>query len=137
MLTAGSGGTNAGTLYVGDNADTFTAGVPTAPYLVMDVGWNLAAPSQYMVPDDYALALSRISVSGDNGKTVSVYAEVLNGSELWERRAELHVGSGSGEFTLVEGLLTARERIRVRGLVSTGTGQIMVLLSGVLLYVPA
>lgn len=132
VLTTGSGGMNAGHVYVADDGDTFTTGVPTAPYLLMEAGWNVAAPSIYTVPDGYSVVLSELDVSGDNGKTVSVRVEVYNGTSLWERRLEVHVGSGNGRFTLTESALGARERIRVRGLVNTGTGQAMVQLHGVL-----
>lgn len=132
VLTAGSGGANAGAIYIADDGDTFTAGVPTAPYLVLEQGWNVACPSIYTVPDGYSVALSLIDISGDNGKTVSVYVDVYNGTSLWERRLELHVGSGNGWFNMSEAMLTARERIRLRGMVNTGTGQVMVQLHGIL-----
>lgn len=132
VLTAGSGGANAGHVYVADDGDTFTAGVPTAPYLLLEAGWNIAAPSIYTVPDGFQLALTELDVSGDNGKTVSIRLEVHNSTQLWERRFEMHVGSGNGRFMLSEPIAGARERMRLRGLVNTGTGQAMVQIHGVL-----
>ena len=133
VLTAGSGGANAGTIYVADDGDTFTAGVPTAPFFVLEAEWNVSTPSIYTVPDGYSVAMSEIDISGDNGKTVTVLFEVYNGTNLWERRLELHVGSGNGRFTLSEPLLTARERLRFRSKVNTGTGSVMVQLHGILI----
>ena len=132
VLTAGSGGANAGHVYVADDGDTFTAGVPTAPYLVLEEGWNVAAPGTYTIPDGYSVVLSEMDVSGDNGKTVTVILEIYNSTQLWERRFEMHVGSGNGRFMLSEAIVGARDRMRVRGLVSTGTGQVMVQIHGVL-----
>lgn len=132
VLTAGSGGVNAGVLYVADDGDTFTSGVPTVPYMVVDVGWNIAAPSVYTVPDGYELALGRLSVTCDNGKTTTVYVEVYGSTSLWERRMEVHVGSGASETLLSEAVVAARQRVRVRGLVNTGTGNVSVLIMGVL-----
>lgn len=135
VLTAGSGGVNAGDVYVADDGDTFTAGVPTAPYMVLEAGWNIAAPSIYTVPDGYQVVLTELDVSGDNGKTVTVVLEIHNSTQLWERRFEMHVGSGNGRFMLTEPIAGARERLRVRGLVNTGTGQSMVQIHGVLVAV--
>jgi hypothetical protein len=48
VLTAGSGGLNAGVIWCGDG--TFTAGVPATKYRMMEVGMNLDHTFLYTVP---------------------------------------------------------------------------------------
>lgn len=57
VLTAGSGGTAAGTLYVGDGV--VTAGVPATVYAVIDVGDNQTNMALWTVPAGHTLYIHR------------------------------------------------------------------------------
>lgn len=57
VVTAGSGGTAAGTLYVGDG--TVTSGVPATVYAMIDVGDNQTNMAMWTVPAGYTLYIHR------------------------------------------------------------------------------
>lgn len=132
VLTAGAGGVNAGVIYLADASDTFTNGVPTTPFGLVETAWNRSSIPDYLVPDGYELGLAQLQISADNAKTCVIVLEILNGAGLWERRFELHVGSGFAPMSLSEPVLPARERVRVRGYMELTSGSVSVDLSGVL-----
>lgn len=87
VLTAGTGGTNAGDLMVAANTDTFTAGVPTNPYAVAPAGHSLAHDGMYTVPAGKRLLLHEIFWESDASKVLTVYLEWREGASApWKRR---------------------------------------------------
>ena len=69
--TCGSGGVNAGDIYITGNADSTTAGVPDATstsYAVMAAGDNRSADARYLVPTGWTAYIQYVTV-GQNLST--------------------------------------------------------------------
>ena len=62
VLTAGSGGVNAGTIYVGTGS--ITAGVPATKIRAAAVGDNQTQCAVYSVPAGYSLYISNVVLNG-------------------------------------------------------------------------
>jgi hypothetical protein len=70
VTTAGTGLSNAGTIYIGSG--TVTSGVPATVYNVIAIGFDTATSSQYTVPAGYTgyLVIARIGLAQDAGTTL-------------------------------------------------------------------
>lgn len=97
VLTAGSGGTAAGSIYVGTGV--VTAGVPATIYAKVTLGFNTTQMSQYTVPAGYTAYLADVSVSA--------IASAVNQSTLLSFRVRPFGGifSRSGSLVVNGGLV--------------------------------
>lgn len=87
VLTAGSGGANAGIIYVGTG--TVTTGVPAVKHAAVSIGENQTLMSVYTVPAGKNALLRRVTITADSnqsglGKLVSrPFGGVFNTRDKW------------------------------------------------------
>lgn len=95
VITAGSGATAAGQIYVGTGV--ITAGVPAAIYAKITLGWNTTQMSQFTVPAGYTaylldVALSAIASGVNQSTLLSFRVRPLGG--IFSRAGSLVVSGG-------------------------------------------
>ena len=134
VATAGSGGVNAGIIYVGSG--TVTTGVPAVVYGTIGAGDNKSQNATYTVPAGYTLFLDLISgiTAGTAGiATVRLVSSVNAGP--FKTQVKFKAGVNSGVVQLYfDKLLSFTEKtdIEVRALASTGTLDVGATLVGFL-----
>lgn len=87
ITTAGSGGVNAGTVYVGTG--TFTAGVPAVKLDIVSPGKNYTQVGVYTVPANHTLILLQSSLSVGQGKDVIIDFAVRPLGGLMQKRRSI------------------------------------------------
>lgn len=129
VLTAGSGGNNAGNLWVGEG--TFTAGIPATKYFSGDATYNHGLTAYYTVPTGYTAYAREFTVAiSEAGKAAEVIVQTsTNGGTLWVTAASFGMASGPFSQGSVMGLsgLGAGEHLRVLGASEAGTADIIVI----------
>lgn len=85
VVSVGAGGENAGNLFVGDAADTFTSGVPTQPFNAVGIGLNNNRAAIYTVPANRVWVATQFVVSGTSSKveTYSLQSRPLSPGGVW------------------------------------------------------
>jgi hypothetical protein len=99
VLTVGSGGKNAGLIYIGTG--TVTSGVPAVPYNVMGIGENNSITGHWTCPVGYTgyLRKGSFSVGPTSGNQFVLGRLKLRGADGITRTAsKVVVQSGSAEF---------------------------------------
>lgn len=132
ILTAGSGGKNAGNLFIALAGDTFTAGVPTAPIWELEAAFNLARVGRFTVPAGQKYVPTSFYFGGNSTKPITVQVSVLQASGLWfvifdgdaDPAIDIPVESGV--------TMSAGQTIRIRAKVASGTGAGTCLIQGFL-----
>lgn len=126
--SAGSGGVNAGTLYVGADSDTFTGGVPDNDvYGAMEAGWNESHTAIYEIPTGktgYALMLTE-GVQTRKISSTRVLHKAAGG--LWHVEFEIHGKEGTTQAQVRRnGVYPAGSKIRVDAKVDASTSDISI-----------
>jgi len=138
VLTVGSGGSNAGALWVGASSDTWTAGVPASPYFNVGVGHSVSNTAIRTVPAGFKFEPAQWFFNGENSKIAFVYIEVrspLGGGAYtpWYRTGPLTVESGGVYVPAIAAqALAAGTDLRLRGAMSSGTEKLFASLAGFL-----
>ncbi len=134
VLTAGSGGTNAGPLYV--FTGTESSGVPTdltKVYAKVMAGEAQTLMAIYTVPADRKALVAALFVAGDSSKTVTVklVARPLGG--VFNTKDKFLVKAGNTLIThVLPVVFDEKTDIEVRGKVSTGSTEISAAFDAVL-----
>jgi hypothetical protein len=134
VLTFGTGGTNAGNIYIADDGDTFTAGVPVAPICVLEAGFGASATGVYSVPAGFTLIPQQFFMIATSGKPVEVIAEARTQTGPWIRFTDMSVDDVSSTLPLVSGnTVPAKGDLRFRGKLTGGSGgSVFILVHGLL-----
>lgn len=129
VLTAGSGGNNAGILNIGLNADTFTSGIPTTLHACTEATWNLSRLGWYQIPTGkkgYFTALVIFCGAGKVGEIRLVQTANATGLEyiiieLGNKESISHISTADNSPPLQAG-----DILRADGKVSATTGPIQI-----------
>jgi len=94
VIAAGSGGTNAGTVWCGDGV--FTAGVPATKYNSVEIGTNVSALCFGMVPSNHEWVIDQFSFySGDTTKVLDFQIYQYSATTgLWYEAFDVHNKEG-------------------------------------------
>lgn len=121
-ITAGSGGKNAGVVYVGTGI--ITAGVPATIYSSMAIGYNESHQAFYTVPAGMTAYLLDVSATSDTaGTQILLYSRTLGGVFTARRVNQVGVG-GFIRDNLIPLAFAAKTDIEYRALVATGTAKV-------------
>lgn len=122
VITAGSGGKNAGVIYIGTGS--ISTGKPAVIYSSIAAGFNRSQQGFYTIPNGLTGYLLRQSVTTDTAATQAfLYTRLFGGLFTLVRINEVGVSGFSREFKLPLAL-PAKTDIDLRALVPTGTGKI-------------
>jgi hypothetical protein len=126
VVTAGSGGANAGTIRVAPTASTFTNGVPdTNPMWSVLPGWNTCSCGVYTVPEGLLATLDHLRISSFSGKFLEIRLEYRRPGDLWRVYHEWHVQDGGFASSLWSPLkLPSGTDIRLRARSGANDGRI-------------
>lgn len=120
--TAGSGGKNAGIIYVGTGV--VTAGVPATIYTSMGVGFNQSRQAFFTVPDGMSAYILDVSLTSDTAGVMAIlYTRSSTGLFQAIRINEVGVG-GFYRQNQLPLKIEARTDIEYRALVATGTAKV-------------
>ncbi len=89
VATAGTGGKNAGVIYIALD-DTFTSGVPQTAAKILQaipIGNNRASNAYFTVPDDTEMYIRSIKVSSSTAQIGKVHLYIKEYGELVQKRA--------------------------------------------------
>lgn len=122
-VTAGSGGKNAGIIYVGTGA--VTSGVPATIYTSMGVGYNASRQAFFTVPDGMSAYILDVSLTSDTAGVMATLYTRASTTGLFQaiRINEVGVG-GFYRQNLLPLKIEARTDIEYRALVATGTAKV-------------
>jgi hypothetical protein len=135
VTTAGSGGVNAGVIYVGTG--TITAGVPAVPDATIAIGRNVSTHGFYTVPSGKTLILKRLHCASRNvtagGHELSletiVNGGLLNIPHLWAFQ-----NLDGLNLSFEQGYLVAEKtQLQFKLLASAGTGPATLFAQGFLI----
>lgn len=122
VITAGSGGKNAGTIYIGTGS--VSTGKPATVYSSIAAGFNRSQQGFYTIPVGMTGYLLRQSVTTDTAATQALlYIRPFGGVFTLVRINEVGVNGFSREFRLPLAI-SAQSDIDLRALVPGGTGKI-------------
>lgn len=135
VATAGSGGVNAGTIWVG-RSGTFTSGVPSAgnALMSMEIGTNRSASASFQVPTGFTLYLNQVTIGlADTTKPLNVSIQEHDGT-LTQETWDFHLDSGffQHNFTGAAGI-AADTLVRVDAATDTSGASASVLINGFLI----
>lgn len=129
VLTAGTGRSNAGDLYVADDSDTWAAGVPdTAAKVLLKVpiGYGQSQTGMYTVPAGFTAYITGLHVNSAPGKTVTfrlVANDLANVSEVVELEG-IVPAEGGYERALPYIEIAEKTTIRLQAKVSATTAPV-------------
>lgn len=127
VLTAGSGGENAGIISIGLNADTFTSGVPTTLHACMEATWNLSRLGWYQIPTGKTGYITSVVIFCGAGKVGEIrLLQQANATGLWYTTIELGNNETISSISSADNspTLNAGDILRVDGKVSATSGPI-------------
>lgn len=132
VLTAGSGGVNAGTVYVGNS--TNSSGVPANAYNSIGVGHNKSLSAVYCVPADYTLLIHDFYLQAHHSTAGIFDAKILSSENLGLVMTDTYVGHGYATH-YAQRLKTPikynqKTQIQVQANATAGTPAISCVLSG-------
>jgi len=91
--TAGSGGKNAGIIYVADDDATFTSGVPgSLIFAQMPAGFNLALSGNFIIPAGHSYRLKGIIV-GNRAQVADIFIKAKEYGGVWKYLFRIPVSS--------------------------------------------
>jgi hypothetical protein len=126
VATVGSGGKNAGKLYVGDGI--VTAGVPATIYGIVDVGFNASTTAFYTIPAGYTAYMYQGSISsGQAGGTAQITGYlVLRGQDNVSRVAAVAtLNNGQANFNFYLPIkIDEKTSIEARGIGSSNNNAV-------------
>ena len=99
-LSAGGGGSNAGTIYVG--VGTFTLGVPTTFYFTGEINTNKGTTAYYTVPAGKTLyTRTFVATMTSSNKEAEMHTEISTDGIFWVQETEFGIESGGFEQIIV------------------------------------
>jgi hypothetical protein len=133
VLTVGSGGSNAGVIWVGTSGATFSSGVPDVKLGAIETGTNLSAICHYLVPTGKKLYIQHIDYQlGDTSKAMNAQLVTYNGT-LIQEIYDLHT---TKEFHSIDhtelGPIAAGTLIRINCNVDSTTAKINISMGCIL-----
>lgn len=131
VRTAGSGGVNAGIIYIGTG--TVTTGVPAVKYGAIAIGDNQTLQAHYTVPASNALYVRAIKITSGAQKETDTKLLVRPENEVFQIKWESHFYQDGvpNEFTPPI-VIAAKSDIRVQALVDATTTKLAVSYDGIL-----
>ena len=131
VTSAGSGGVNAGILWVGTGV--FTTGTPAVALLATDAGVNISAFACIAVPNNKRLTIDQVAIfEGDTSKTINFqFYQYDPDTGLWYEVFDI-LGSKNDIILPITAkkTLVAGSVIMIRAAVNQGTAQVAGFLSG-------
>lgn len=127
VATAGSGGSNAGIIYIGTGV--ITAGKPATIYGSIAAGVNLSRQAFHTIPSGSTGYLLSLLASTDTaGTQVQVYTRTQTGLFVLNRIFQLGIGAGTVQDYQLPLALQAGTDIEARATVASGTAKVAVQL---------
>ena len=123
VLTAGSAGSNAGTIYVG--ASTVSAGVPLEKYAVISPGENQTLMAVWTVPRGKTAHISRLHFSTGANKSVTFRLRGRPINEVFQTKFKTIILQSSIFFDppdMISGGFAAKTDIELTAAVASGPG---------------
>ena len=128
VLTAGSGGTNAGAIYAG--VGTVTAGVPQSQYLKVIAGNGTSRTGFYLVPAGYTAVLDRAVINNrtaSNKCTLKLWAKKYGA--VYVQKFVKDVEGNSTDHLDIKYPLPEKTLIKITGNNGTSTSSISIAIS--------
>jgi len=123
ILSAGSGGVNAGVIYAGTG--TVTSGVPANKYAAIAIGENQTLMAIYTVPAGHTALLRSVFVTGDSSKTVTAWLKMRPFGAVFQTKDKFLISQGAIQVNHVLPVKVAEKTdIEIRGKVSVGTTEV-------------
>ena len=133
VTSAGTGGVNDGTIWVGTGS--FTTGVPATHLNAMEAGTNISATALMAVPASFKWVVDQFSIySGDTSKVLNFqFYQYSYATGLWYEAFDIH-GKQDAINPDVYSYppLTAGDLLALRTAVNTGTAKVTGSISGFL-----
>lgn len=137
ITSSGESVVNLGTIYVSDDTDAHTLGVPnTRNYFMIQIGWGVGYTALYTVPNNFSLYPIKFSTTDDATSNkpliIKFYGNVQFGLPIYQLN-EFYFTSSVSDFDLPSiPVFTEKSKIRLASLSESGTNKLTVFIQSFL-----